>query len=289
MKKIMIIDDDPSIVKMLSIIIEDNNLGKVVTTLYSGEYAVEEILFIQPDIVLIDLLLPISDGIKIIKESKNGDFNGKFIMISQVEDHQMISRAYSEGTLFYISKPINSNEVISIVREVSRVIDLEKSVAIIQGALRNFSTGDDNTNKESSFGQYNKKIDNVFSDLGIGTESGVDDLRAVLHEIIKYRKLHNDNSYQLQDIYTQVSGEENNRTVEQRIRRVIIKAFSNIAELGYEDYYNPIFAEYSSLLFDIKQVRIEMRRINDKDKPKGKTNVKKFIEGIIAKINKIDL
>lgn len=289
MKKIMIIDDDPSIVKMLSIIIEDKTLGKVVTTLNSGEYAVEEILFIQPDIVLIDLLLPVSDGIKIIKESKSGGFNGKFIMISQVEDHQMVSKAYSEGTLFYISKPINSNEVISIVREVSRVIDLEKSVAIIQGALKNFGTGDENISKESSYTDYNKKIDSVFSELGIGTESGVEDLRAVLHEIIKYRKIHRDNSYQLQDIYNTVAKEENSRTVEQRIRRVIIKAFSNIAEIGHEDYYNPIFAEYSSLLFDIKQVRIEMRRITDKEKPKGKTNVKKFLEGIIAKVNKIDL
>lgn len=284
MKNIMIIDDDPSIVKMLSMIIETNNLGNIIMTLSSGEYAVDELLFAKPDIVLIDLLLPISDGIKIISKSRKKGFSGKFIMISQVEDDLMISNAYREGTLFYISKPINSNEVSSIIKEVSRVIDLENSVSIIQAALKTFDSV--KPNYENNALSLDSKISSVFNDLGISSESGADDLRAVIKEIMKQREITRDSSYQLQDIYETTSKGSNTRTFEQRIRRIIIKTFMNIAELGHDDYYNPIFSEYASLLFDIKQVKMEIRRIDDSTKEKGKTNVKKFLEGIIAQVSK---
>lgn len=284
MKNIMIIDDDPSIVKMLSMIIDNNNLGNVTMTLKSGEYAVDEILFAKPDIVLIDLLLPVLDGIKIISNSRAKNFKGKFIMISQVEDDLMISNAYREGTIFYISKPINANEVTSIIKEVSRVIDLENSVSIIQAALKTFDVTLPSLDvKEHSL---DSKISFVFNELGISSESGSDDLRAVIAAIIKQRESTRDSSYQLQDIYMSISKDSNARTFEQRIRRIIIKTFMNLAELGYDDYYNPIFCEYASLLFDIKQVKMEIRRIDDPSKEKGKTNVKKFLEGIIAKISK---
>lgn len=283
MKNIMIIDDDPSIVKMLSMITETNNLGNVIMTLSSGEHAVDEILFAKPDIVLIDLLLPVLDGIKIISNSKSKGFTGKFIMISQVEDDNMISNAYGEGTLFYISKPINSNEVSSIIREVSRVIDLENSVSMIQDALKTF--GANSPLIQNSKVSLDSKINLVFNDLGISSESCADDLKLVIKEIIKQREIRRDSSYHLQSIYETISMNSNTRTFEQRIRRIIIKAFMNIAELGHSDYYDPTFSEYSTLLFDIKQIKIEIRRIDDDSKEKGKTNVKKFLEGIIAKVN----
>jgi len=282
-KNIIIIDDDPSIVKMLSMIIEKHNLGKIITTLKSGEHAVDEILFLSPDIVLIDLLLPESDGIKIIAQAKEKGYKGKFIMISQVEDQAMISKAYKEGTTFYIGKPINLNVVVSIVTEVSRVIDLERSVEVIKGALMSINPAQ--TVPTTSNLSLDDAIDRIFSDIGIASESGSDDLRAVIVEIMKSRSRNATANYQLQDIYAKLSKDENPRTTEQRIRRVIIKAFANLAEIGHDDYYNPIFMDYALLLFDIKQIKMEIRRIEDKSLPKGKTNVKKFLEGIIIKLD----
>jgi len=284
-KTIMIIDDDPSIVKMLSMIVDDGKLGRVVATLKSGEYAVDEVLFYKPDIVLIDLLLPVMDGIKIMHALRQKGYQGKFIMISQVEDERMVSRAYEEGTLFYLSKPINSNEVKSIIREVARVIDLENSVAIIQGALRPLS----GETKTVSRVDNNDLMNKVFIELGISAESGIEDLRAVLFDVMKQKAYRTDGSYQLQESYSNISGDQNARTVEQRIRRVITKAFNYMAELGYDDPYHPLFQEYAGLLFDLKQIKQEIRRIDDSSKPKGKINIKRFIEGILAIMNKMQL
>ena len=59
----LIIDDDINIRKMLKHLITKNNLGKVLEELDSGEHAAEEIIFYNPDIVLIDFLLPIKNPI----------------------------------------------------------------------------------------------------------------------------------------------------------------------------------------------------------------------------------
>lgn len=283
MKTIMIIDDDPSIVKMLSMIVNENSLGKVSATLSSGEHAVDEILFYRPDIVLIDLLLPVKDGIKIIQTLKAKQFKGKFIMISQVEDAHMISNAYKEGTLFYISKPINANEVISIIREVSRVIDLEYSVAIIQGALMPLSKA---PSVDPKIDVHNR-LNQVLVELGISSESGIEDLKAVLFDIMKQKNSNVEGSYQLQQSYENISNGQNARTVEQRIRRVINKAFVYLVEIGYDDPYHPVFQEYAGLLFDLKQIKMEIRRVDDEYRPKGKVNIKRFIEGVLAIMNKI--
>ena len=126
----LIIDDDVTIRKMLRYIIKKNNLGKVLCEIDSGGYAVQEIIFYNPDIVLIDLLLPILDGIEIIKAAKKQGYNGKFIMISQVEEEPLISNAYENGITFFINKPINSIETINVIKGIGHNIELENSLSL---------------------------------------------------------------------------------------------------------------------------------------------------------------
>lgn len=283
MKRFAIIDDDLSIIKMLSIIIENAHLGKISLTLTSGKDAVDEILFVNPDIILIDLLLPHIDGIEIIRQLKKRQFNGKCIMISQVSDPHMISSSYAEGSLFFINKPINPTEVLSVLKEVCRVIDLERSVTMIQNALRPLDPLESNAPQPSE--SSNKtKLTKIFEALGISNETGIQDLESIIFELLKSRPHSAD--YQLQSIYEHLWPKENIRTVEQRIRRLIFKAFQNLSEIGCDDYYHPIFQEYATILFDIKQLKIEMRRIEDSNKPKGKISIKKFIDGILSLLQK---
>ncbi len=281
----IILDDDKSIIKILNTIIT-NNLGKVVAELYSGLHAVEEILFYNPDILLIDYLLPNKDGVQIVKEVKEKGYTGKIIMISQVEDQEMVSKAYNEGVLFFISKPINFIEVINVIKNVSINIELENSMTLIKSAL-NLSN---NSVSMPIKRNITNEIEEILADLGIIGDSGSQMLILLIEKIIEYKHINNNFNYKLGDIYLQIieDSEEDKsisiKTLEQRIRRLIIKALSNLSQMGADDYYNPKFIEYSSLLFDFKQIRQEMSYIEDSKKGRGKINIKKFIEGIISKI-----
>lgn len=283
----MIIDDDISVVKMLSNLINKNGLGKVVEELTEVEHAIDEILFYNPDILLIDYLLPTTDGVDIIKKSIERGFTGKVIMISQVENQSMIANAYNSGVLFFINKPINSIEVINVIKTVSHNIELESSLSIIKSALTNVNKTDTIVESETS------TIERILTDLGIISDSGSQDLIKIVKTINDYMKHYARNQYSLKDIYQEVLEIENpNRPVkekdikslEQRIRRIIQKALSNMAEIGLEDFYNPIFSEYAGLLFDIKNVKQEMKHLETPTEDRGKINIKKFINGILTKI-----
>lgn len=284
----MIIDDDVNIVQMLKTIIVKNKLGKVVADLNSGKHAIEEILFYNPDIVLIDYLLPHKDGVQIVKGILEKGYSGKIIMISQVEDEPMISNAYNTGVLFFIKKPINSIEVINVIKNISHNIELEKSMSIIKDLLGN--VGQTNPIIQINTTQ---KIESIFSDIGIIGDLGTSDLIKLIEIVIDYKKADYSSQYVLQELYDEIANEEtitkstniSPNAIEQRIRRAIQKALSNIAEMGLDDYYNAKFTEYSTLLFDFKQVKQEMNYIENRSKYRGKINIRKFIEGIISKID----
>lgn len=283
----VIIDDDISIVKMLKTLIEKNHLGKVVEELSSGEYAVEEILFYNPDVVLIDYLLPKKHGVEIAREILNKGYKGKIIMISQVEDQPMISNAYNTGILFFIKKPINSIEVINIIKNVNHNIQLEKSMSLIQNALTNVKK--ENITPKVDI---NIQIENILSDIGIIGDLGSKDLIFLIKKVVKYRSINSNSQYKLQEIYEEIAKEKSQDTdlnlstsaIEQRIRRIIQKSLSNIAEMGVDDYYNSKFTDYSTLLFDFKQVKQEMNYIQNHSNTRGKVSIRKFVEGVISKI-----
>jgi len=247
-------------------------------------------LFYNPDIVLVDLLMPFKDGIEVINSATSMGYKGKFIMISQVEGEALISRAYESGIKFFISKPINNIEVIKVVKGVCENIDLEKSLSLIKDAVLNLK--DTNVNTFEDF-DVDKKITNIFTDIGISAVIGNNDLRKIIYKILELKRRSSSTNYALQSIYEEIVKEDNGqeniagnkKALEQRVRRTIQKAFITLAELGCEDYSNSIFVEYSTLLFDFKQVRQEIRHINNSKEEPGKISVKKFIEGIIAKVS----
>lgn len=286
-----IIDDDINIRKMLTHIISKNNMGKVVGELSGGEHAVKEIQFYNPDIVLIDLLLPVTDGIQIIEAVKVEGYQGKFIMISQVEDENMIAKAYEKGIIFFISKPINIIEAMSVIKGVCHNIELEHSMQLITSAVNNINRNMQPASKSIT----NNDVSQIFTDIGIISETGSRDLIKLIQKVMDFKKISLSEQYQLQDFYNEIAEKEyagedaaaNARTIEQRIRRVILKALENIALLGHDDYYNDKFVEYSTVLFDFKQVKQEIRYIENPREERGKINIRKFVEGIISKLNSI--
>ncbi|WP_297428756.1 response regulator [Clostridium sp.] len=289
----VIIDDDIAICKILEQTIKKNNLGKVLSILNSGKDAKDIITKLNPDIVLVDLLLPEVDGIEIVKNSYESGFKGKIIMLSQVEEGEMISNAYKSGVLFYINKPINMIETISVIKNVKKQVELEKSILMIKSVI--FPDNIEKTKEvqnDVSYSSAEDKLLRIFSDVNIVGTAGVDELKLVILNIIDKKKMNPSKPYQLKEIYMEVArelyGKElaaiNCRAMEQRIRRTITKAMTSVAGLGIEDINNNIYKEYSSSLFEIKQIKQEIRFLKQSSIKQGKINTKKFIEGILIKI-----
>lgn len=288
----LIIDDDIAICKILEQAIKKNQLGEVLSILTTGKDAKETILKINPDIVLIDLLLPEVDGIEIVRTVMDGGYSGKIIMISQVEEGEMISNAYKSGILFYINKPINMIETISVINNVKKQVELEKSISMIKSVVFPENIKKNQSVRKEMENPLEEKLLKIFSDINIVGTSGIDELKLVILKIVKKKQANSSKPYQLKEIYMEVARELygdrlaliNCKSMEQRIRRTITKAMSSVASFGNEDEGDKIYREYAHSLFDIKQVKQEMNYLKDLSAVQGKINTKKFIEGILIKV-----
>ncbi|MBP1927240.1 two-component system response regulator YcbB [Sedimentibacter acidaminivorans] len=270
--KFYIVDDDINVIRILSNVIEKNNSFEIIGSATNGEKAFKEILVMKPNIVLVDLLMPIMDGNTLVKELKSINPQLSFIMISQVLDSQLRSESYESGIEFFITKPINIIEVERVVSTVAEKIELDNTLSNIKKIFQ--STGKQSRCKNE---HYTIKIKNILGILGMLGEKGTNDIIKITLYLLE-----NDISFIDYDF---VSLEnrlgDSTRIVKQRVRRAIKNGLTNIANLGVNDYSNDVFHVYANILFDFSSVKAEMDWITGKKNKRGKISLNKFFEGLI--------
>lgn len=80
------------------------------------------------------------------------------------------------------------------------------------------------------------------------------------------------------------------KAAEQRVRRTVNQALTNLASLGLLDYSNPKFEEYSNKFFDLSDVRKRMRELENKEDESQsiiRQNTKKFIQVLYLEAKKL--
>lgn len=279
MLKVYIVDDDISVVKILENIIEDCDLGEIVGYSLGGEDTVNDILLSDPDIVLIDLLMPDKDGIEIVKDIREEDNNIKFIMISQVNTKEMIGNAYESGIEFFINKPINIIEVKNIMEKLSEKIKMENILTQIESVVKKDDQKSIEKISKDPVLDVITNIKKILNKLGILGEKGGEDIIRICQYLLKTKTSIFD--YKIKDLCNLLA-EDNQKAMEQRIRRAINKGLVNLANIGMEDYMNSTFTKYSNSIYNFQDVKAQMDYIRGKRKTGGKINVKKFIDNIMA-------
>jgi two-component system alkaline phosphatase synthesis response regulator PhoP len=120
MSRILVVDDDKQIVRLVRSYLEQ--AGYQVLTAYDGETALHAIRREQPDLVVLDLMLPDRDGWEITRliRSEPSLANLPILMLTaRVEDTDKIV-GLELGADDYVTKPFNPREVVARVRAVLR-------------------------------------------------------------------------------------------------------------------------------------------------------------------------
>ncbi len=105
MKKILCVDDEP-----INLMIIEVNLvaeGYEVYKASDGLSAIRMMKEIQPDLVLLDIMMPGMSGIETLKELKKIDPDIPVIMVTGVTDEAVAKSAIEFGAYDYVAKPIN--------------------------------------------------------------------------------------------------------------------------------------------------------------------------------------
>ena len=271
--KIFILDKNMDDINTLKKIIHNNHLGFLVGVSDDPLEGVEEIMTSEPDLIILDMLDEEFDGFRIIKEIKEESLSTKFIMISNFTSKANVEKAYIHGVEYFIYKPINYLEVETIIKKVKYKIELEEKMNKIQQIFNDITP---NFEQTIELKDCEQDINLILFRLGIMGEIGSEDLVKVANFLMKNRVKINDIS--IRELCSRFTN--NPKAMEQRMRRTINVAMSNIASLGIEDYMNETFVEYSNTLFNFEQIKREMDYIRGKNNGKGSINMKKFLSGL---------
>ena len=278
--KIYLIDDDPNILNFMKLIVQAKNLGEICGVCSSPVDALEDLKYIKPDIVVVDLLMPGMDGISFVKKASAAFQDIAYIMLSQVSSKDMISSAYEAGVEFFIQKPINAIEVESDITRVCQSLAMKRTLNSMQNLF--MTQMQDVMPKTSPAIQtepvHLQKTKDILQRLGIIGEIGSKDIINVVDYMITHRDTASDMT--LIELCAQFS--DNPKSVEQRIRRTANTAMVNLAHLGLEDYSNDTFIEYSNTLFNFEQIRREMDHIRGKNHKGGNVKIRNFLNALVS-------
>ncbi len=167
MIKVFIVDDHPFVREGLKTYLAIKNEMEIVGEAGDGEVALAEMIRLQPDIAIVDLHLPVMDGIQLTKAAREaGLFTQIIILSSFCEDDEVIA-ALKAGALSYLLKdspPQKLYEAIISAKSVEPVLHPQIAKKLIQRVNRAGSLVEPLTTKEKEVlaelvkGKSNKEI-----------------------------------------------------------------------------------------------------------------------------------
>ena len=120
---VAIADDNERMLRLLGDIIESDDELNVVGVARDGEEAYHVIKAKEPDVVLLDIVMPKLDGLGLLDRVSQDTSIKKhpaFIMISAIGQEKITEDAFARGADYYIMKPFDNDIVLSRIKNVRR-------------------------------------------------------------------------------------------------------------------------------------------------------------------------
>jgi two-component system, OmpR family, alkaline phosphatase synthesis response regulator PhoP len=116
--KILIVDDEPSITVPLKFLMEQNQFEVMVV--HSGNDALAAIEYFEPDLVLLDVMLPTVDGFQVCQNLKSDPQRKtiKVVFLSAMTRDMDIAKGNTLGADAYITKPFSNADVVRQVKDL---------------------------------------------------------------------------------------------------------------------------------------------------------------------------
>ena len=141
-QKILVVDDEQSIVTLLKYNLE--TAGYIVEVAYDGEEALKKVETEQPELIVLDVMLPKKDGIEVCKTIRSDKNLVPILMLTAKDDEFDRVLGLELGADDYMTKPFSPREVVARVKAILRrsqfVNEIEKEDVddedIIIGSIR---------------------------------------------------------------------------------------------------------------------------------------------------------
>lgn len=129
--KVMIVDDEYYFREALKVSLDWEELGfHICGEAKNGNEALTKADELNPDIILVDINMPVMDGLEFVKEIRSKGLGCKVVILTGHSEFQYAKQAVQLGVYNYILKPVNEKELTETLLEIKKTIEKEVNVKI---------------------------------------------------------------------------------------------------------------------------------------------------------------
>jgi CheY-like chemotaxis protein len=116
--RILVVDDDPSIVKLLTLNLEIE--GYEVVSAANGREALEAVAEHDPDLVVCDVMMPVMNGLEVVSRLKRDDETKDLpvVMLSAKAQELDVAHGKATGADEYVTKPFDPEDLLAVVAKL---------------------------------------------------------------------------------------------------------------------------------------------------------------------------
>ena len=128
--RILIVEDDPATIDLMEAQLHEE--GYSVDSVRDGGQAAAKVSETSPDLVLLDIMLPKKSGFEVCKQIKGNEATSSIpvIMVTALKDMESRVKGIAVGADDFLSRPVDKTELVTRVRSLLRIGNLNKELAI---------------------------------------------------------------------------------------------------------------------------------------------------------------
>jgi len=119
--RVLIVDDNVANAELLDAYLKDSPWR--IELAYSGSQALEKVESFEPDLILLDIMMPDMSGYDVCRQLKSDDRTRDIpiIMVTALTELEDVEKAVEAGTDDFLSKPVNRLELLTRVKSLLRL------------------------------------------------------------------------------------------------------------------------------------------------------------------------
>jgi len=113
--RILVVDDDPTIIQIYKIAL---SASYDLSVAYNGKEALEMAISDPPALIVMDIMMPVMDGLEALEKLKESAATAKvpvILLTAQVQPKDVIA-GYNTGADYYITKPFTNKELLNGIK-----------------------------------------------------------------------------------------------------------------------------------------------------------------------------
>ncbi|MGJ8455420.1 response regulator [Pseudothermotoga sp. U03pept] len=117
-KKVLVVDDSPLVRNLIKKALAQSSDFSVVGEASNGKEAVELAQKLKPDIITMDVTMPMMDGLEAAKAVLSRDKNVNVLLLSAMGDEDLLSQATEIGIKHALQKPFKTEQLIDALKKL---------------------------------------------------------------------------------------------------------------------------------------------------------------------------